>query len=54
MYYLTRLSLFVFGVADVSYIGRQGHEEDQLSAHLYKEGTGKKGGNNIVSFLPSP
>jgi hypothetical protein len=54
MYSLKPLSLFVFGVADISYIGGQGYEEDRLYAHLYKEGTGKKGGNNVVSFLPSP
>jgi hypothetical protein len=35
----------------VSYIGRQGEEEDQLYDHLYKEGSGEKGGNNVASLV---
>jgi hypothetical protein len=51
-YYLTPLrSLYIFGVADVSYIGRQGEKEDQLYAHLYKEGSGEKGGNVVASLV---
>lgn len=50
-YYLTPLNLFVFGVVDVSYIGLQDEEEDRLYAHLYKEGTGEKGGNNVASLI---
>jgi hypothetical protein len=35
----------------VSYIGRQGEEEDQLYAHLYKEGSSENGGNNVASLV---
>jgi hypothetical protein len=50
-YYLTPLSLYIFGVADMSYIGREGEEEDQSYAHLYKEAFGEKGGNNVASLV---
>lgn len=51
-YYLTPLSLYVFGVVDVSHVGNGAEEEqDHLYAHIYKEGTGEKGGNNVCSLL---
>ena len=37
--------MYVFGVADPSY------PKDKLYAHLYTEGMGAKGGNNVTSCI---
>lgn len=50
-YYYTPLNLFNFGVADVSFVGDDGEEADHLYCHLFKEGDGGKGGNNVASLV---
>ena len=45
-YYYTPLAIYNFGVVDVSHPAG-----DHLYAHLYKEGDGAKGGNNVASLL---
>jgi hypothetical protein len=44
-YYLLPLNIFMFGMADVL------AEKDHLYAHVYHEGKGKKGGNNVASLI---
>lgn len=44
-YYFTPLKVNVFGIVDCSVQG------GALSAHVYTEGQGKKGGNNVASLL---
>ena len=44
-YYFSVLKINVFGIADCSIFG------GKLSAHVYHEGVGKKGGNNVASLL---
>lgn len=42
-YYFSPLGVYVFGIAD--------HSNDVLSAYVYHEGVGKKGGDNVVSLI---
>jgi hypothetical protein len=44
-YYFSPLKINVFGIVDCSIFG------GKLSAHVYHEGIGKKGGNNVTSML---
>ena len=44
-YYYSPLSVYCFGVVDYA------QTPEQLTAFLYKEGDGKKGGNNVTSLL---
>ena len=44
-YYFSPLKINVFGIVDCSIFG------GKLSAHVYHEGVGKKGGNNVASML---
>ena len=44
-YYFSPLKINVFGIVDCSIFG------GKLSAHVYDEGIGKKGGNNVTSML---
>jgi hypothetical protein len=44
-YYFSALKINVFGIVDCSIFG------SKLSAHVYHEGVGKKGGNNVASLL---
>ena len=44
-YYFSALKINVFGIVDCSLFG------GKLSAHVYHEGVGKKGGNNVASLL---
>jgi hypothetical protein len=45
-YYYTPLTVYNLGLVDVS------HEDgDHLYCHLYKEGEGQKGGNNVASLI---
>ena len=44
-YYFSPLKINVFGIVDCSIFG------GKLSAHVYSEGVGKKGGNNVASML---
>jgi hypothetical protein len=44
-YYFSPLKINVFGIVDCSIFG------GKLSAHVYNEGVGKKGGNNVASLL---
>ena len=44
-YYFTPLKINVFGIVDCCIFG------GKLSAHVYHEGIGKKGGNNVASLL---
>ena len=43
VYYYTPLNIFLLGVVNVV--------NDHLHAHLYHEGEGKKGGNNVSSLI---
>jgi hypothetical protein len=45
-YYYTPLTIFNLGVVDVSH-----PDGEHLYCHLYKEGDGKKGGENVASLL---
>jgi hypothetical protein len=45
-YYYTPLTIFNLGVVDVSH-----PDGEHLYCHLYKEGDGKKGGDNVASLL---
>jgi hypothetical protein len=45
-YYFSPLTIYNLGVVDVSH-----PEGDHLYCHIYKEGDGKKGGNNVSSLL---
>jgi hypothetical protein len=45
-YYYTLLTIFNLGVVDVSH-----PDGEHLYCHLYKEGDGKKGGDNVASLL---
>ena len=51
VYYLTPCKLEGFGVADVSYVAENGVQADHLYFHVYKEGDGTKGGNNVASLI---
>ena len=42
-YYYSPLNVFIFGICD--------HATEILSAYVYQEGEGKKGGNNVTSLL---
>ena len=44
-YYYSPLKINVFGIVDCSIFG------GKLSVHVYDEGVGKKGGNNVASML---
>ena len=44
-YYFALLKINVFGIVDCSIFG------GSLGAHVYDEGQGKKGGNNVASLL---
>jgi hypothetical protein len=44
-YYYTPLNIYNLGVVDAS------DEHDRLYCHIYQEGDGKKGGNNVASLL---
>jgi hypothetical protein len=44
-YYYSWLTVNFFGIADVSLT------EPRLSAYIYHEGEGKKGGNNVASLI---
>ena len=44
-YYFSPLKINVFGIVDCSIFG------GSLGAHVYDEGQGKKGGNNVASLL---
>ena len=44
-YYFSALKINVFGIVDCSIFG------GKLSVHVYHEGVGKKGGNNVCSML---
>lgn len=50
-YYLSALSVFNFGVVNVAHRSADGSITDHLYAHIYKEGDGQKGGNNVASLL---
>jgi hypothetical protein len=45
-YYYTPLTIFNLGVVDVSH-----PDGEHLYCHIYKEGDGKKGGDNVASLL---
>jgi hypothetical protein len=45
-YYFTPLNVFNLGCVDVSH-----PDGEHLYCHIYKEGDGKKGGNNVASLL---
>ena len=45
-YYYSPLTIYNLGVVDVSH-----PEGDHLYCHIYKEGDGRKGGNNVASLL---
>ena len=47
-YYLTPLTIFVFGVNDDS---RPDGTSDHMNAYIWSEGVGKRGANNIASCL---
>ena len=44
-YYFSLLKINVFGIFDCSILG------GSLGDHVYNEGQGKKGGNNVASLL---
>ena len=47
-YYLSPLTIFVFGVNDDS---RPGGISDKMNVYIWSEGSGKRGANNIASCL---
>ena len=47
-YYLTPLTIFVFGVNDDS---RLDGTSDHMNAYIWSEGVGRRGANNIASCL---
>lgn len=53
-YYLTPLSVYVFGMVDAAHLydGVMGVEDgEHMDAHIYKEAMGAKGGNNVASLI---
>eukprot|EP00956_Cyclotella_meneghiniana_P014584 scaffold21901_cov59-Cyclotella_meneghiniana.AAC.1 len=52
-YYYTPLGIYNLGMVDQAYNGVNGDEEphDHMHAHVYHEGVGKKGANNVCSLI---
>ena len=50
-YYFSPLSVYNFGVVDQAYIDSDGEIRDHMHAHVYHEGVGKKGANNVCSLI---
>jgi hypothetical protein len=50
-YYFSPLSVYNLGVVNHAHIYDDGHISEHLHAHVYHEGVGKKGMNNVASLI---
>ena len=50
-YYYLPCSVYNFGVVNHSHLYPDGHIGEHLHCHVYHEGVGKKGANNVASLL---
>ena len=50
-YYLVPLNVSNFGMVNVAAFNYKGEVKDHLYAHVYKEGTAKRGGNEVSSLV---
>ena len=50
-YYYSPVSVYNFGVVDHSHVYPDSHIGEHLHSHVYHEGNGKKGVNNVASLL---
>ena len=51
VYYYSLLSIFNLGMVDHANKGCDGVECNHLHTHIYHEGAGKKGANNVASLI---
>jgi hypothetical protein len=51
MYYFSLMSVYNLGVVDHAHIYDDGWVSEHLHCHVYTEGVGKKGANNVVSVI---
>ncbi len=50
-YYLSPMSIYNLGVVDHAHIYNDGQVSEHLHCHVYTEGIGKKGANNVASLI---
>jgi hypothetical protein len=50
-YYFSPLTVFNLGVVNHAHTYNDGHVSEHMHAHLYHEGVGKKGANNVASLI---
>ncbi len=50
-YYFSQLGVFNLGVVNHAQVYHDGHVSEHMHAHVYHEGIGKKGTNNIASHI---
>jgi hypothetical protein len=50
-YYFSPLTVFNFGVVNQAHAYNDGRVAEHMHAHLYHEGVGKKGANNVASLI---
>jgi hypothetical protein len=51
MYYFSPMSIYKLGVVDHAHIYNDGWVSEHLHCHVYTEGVGKKGANNVASLI---
>ena len=50
-YYFNPLSMYNLGVVNHGHIYDNGKIDEHMYAHVYQEGVGKKGANNVTSLI---
>ena len=50
-YYYSPLSIYNLGVVDHAHDYGNGEVKERMYAHVYHEGVGKKGANNVASLI---
>jgi hypothetical protein len=50
-YYFSPLNVYNLGKVNQAHVGQDGQPKNHLYAHVYDEGVGKKGENNVVSLI---
>jgi hypothetical protein len=50
-YYMSPLSIYNLGMVDQAHVQEDGQVKDLMYCHVYHEGVGSKGGNNVCSLI---
>jgi hypothetical protein len=50
-YYFSPMSVYNLGVVDHAHVYDDGQVSEHLHCHVYTEGVGKKGANNVASLI---